>query len=76
MVVGVLNLRQPVEERASGLMVSAFAWEVLDLDSNVSSAGRSQILDKCCSNLSIFSKAATAPSWFCAWKALLVFKIL
>ena len=36
MVVGVLNLRPPLEERASGLTVSAFAWEVLDLDASPS----------------------------------------
>lgn len=56
MVVGVLNLRPPLEERASGLMVSAFAWKVLDLDSGLSSAGRPCILDKCCNNVCVFSK--------------------
>lgn len=51
MLVDVLNFRPPLEERISGLMVGAFALEVLVLDSSPSSAGRSCILAECCSNV-------------------------
>lgn len=75
-ITQVLNLRPPLEERVSGLMVSAFAWGVLDLDSRPASAGRSCILHEDCNSLSIVSKAAIVSFWFCVWKPLLVFKIL
>lgn len=46
MVVGVWNFRPPLKDTAVGVMISAFAWELLDLDSCASSAGRSCVFGR------------------------------